>query len=163
MSYHQDLKIDRYNLEWELVHQPQLYMEWALKAATASVEKEDSKTDLELTKAKVDEKIRNDPQKYGIPEGKSTDRAIKLAVEKHPKVRKYFKFYLKALKNEKVLNRAEKAFGQRKKMLEALVTLNIQLHFAEPKIPVTQQEQMYENTRRNVLNKMKGKRIRRRG
>ena len=162
MGYYEELKIDRYNLEWELVRQPQLFMEWALKAAVASVEREDAKNRVELIRAEVDKKIRSHPEEYGISENKSIDRAIKLAVENHRRVKKFYKKYLGKLKNEKILIEAKTAFNHRKKMLEALVSLNIQLHFSEPKVPIEKKEIMYENSRHSVLQQMKKKKIKRR-
>lgn len=162
MSYHEELNIDRYNLEYELTRQAQLYMTWALKAVRASVEKEEAKTNLELVKAQIDSKVRSDPQEYGVAEGKMSESAIKSAVLQHKRVKKYTKRYIKALKNEKTLKKAENAFNHRKKMLESLVHLNVQLHFAEPKIPTTTKEQIYQSDRREVLHKMKRRKIKRR-
>lgn len=162
MSWRQELKIDRYSLESELVRQPQLYMTWALKAVRAGIEKDDAVNDLEIVKAEVDEKIRNNPERYGIPEGKVTDRAIKLAVAKHKRVNKYFRHMLKKKKQEKILNEAKKGFEQRKKMLESLVSLNIQLHFAEPKVPLAKQAEIYDSDRQAMVERMKKNRIRRR-
>ena len=162
MGYYEDLKIDRYNLEKELVRQPQLFMEWALKAAIASVDREDAKNRVELIRAEIDKKIRSNPEEYGISESKSTDRAIKLAVENHRRVKKFYKKYLKKLRDEKILNEAKTAFNHRKKMLESLVSLNIQLHFSEPKVPVEKKEMMYQDSRRSMLKQMRKKPIKRR-
>lgn len=162
MGYLDDLRIDRYNLEEELVRQPQLYMEWALKAARASVEKEDAKRDVDIARAEVDKKVRANPEEYGIPEGKVTDKAIKLTVERHPKVKRYFKRYLRKSKQDKILSDAKKAFEQRKRMLGDLVSLNIQLHFAEPRTPTAYKDKVYDSDRRNLLRGMKKTKIRRR-
>lgn len=158
MSYRTDLKIDRYNLDDELVRQPQLYMQYALRAAEASIEKQEAKDRLEIVKADLDGKIRTDPDKYNIPEGKASEGAIKAKIAKHSKVKRYNRLYLKALKNEKFLNEAKVAFTHRKKMLEALVSLNIQLHFAEPKVPVGQKEVIHRARKSAILDDLKRKR-----
>lgn len=133
MDYNKALKIDRYNLEKELINQPQLYMEWALKAIDASTECARAKNRLEITKAEVAKKIRTNPKRYGLQE-KATVDAIRQSVETDKKVKRYTKEYLESYRIERVLNEAKNAFQHRKKMLETLVQLNIQLHFAEPKV-----------------------------
>ena len=116
MSYNKDLEINKHKLDEELIRQPQLYMEWAIKAVDATVEKEQLKNKLEIVKAIADKEIRQDPQKFGIE--KITESVIKSAIALHPEVEKYNKKYLDSLKNEKVLNEAKIAFHQRRKMLE---------------------------------------------
>jgi len=158
MSYRRDLKIDRYNLDDELVRQPQLYMDWALKAAEASVEKTEAKDRLDIVKADLDGKIRSDPDSYDIPEGKASEGAIKAVIAKHSKVKRYNRIYYKALKNEKFLNKAEIAFRDRRKMLEALVSLNIQLHFAEPRVPISGRDAVHRSRKSAILKDLKRKR-----
>ncbi|GAG83349.1 unnamed protein product [marine sediment metagenome] len=158
MSRRTDLKIDRYNLDDELVRQPQLYMDWALKAAVASIEKTEAKDRLEIVKADMDGKVRTDPEKYNIPEGKASEGAIKAVIAQHSKVKRYNRIYIKALKNEKFLNETKIAFTHRKKMLEALVSLNIQLHFAEPRVPVEGREIMHQSRKSAILKELKRKR-----
>lgn len=133
MDYNKALRIDRYNLEKELVNQPQLYMEWALKAIDASTECASAKNRLEIIKAEVAKKIRANPKKYGLQE-KATVDAIRQNIETDKKVKRYTKQYFESYKMERILNEAKNAFQHRKKMLESLVQLNIQLHFAEPRV-----------------------------
>lgn len=144
MSYQKDLKIDRYKLDSELVRQPQLYMTWALKAVDASIEREEAKNRLEIVKSEMDSRIRANPERYNI-EGNATEPAVKAAIAKSAKVKRYTRMYLKALRNDKYLQKAEIAFNHRKKMLEGLVSLNIQLNFADVKVPTSVKESQYQN------------------
>lgn len=157
-DYKKDLRINRYKLERELVRQPQLYMEWATKATNATIEKEHAKQNLEVVKADIDKRIRKDPEKYGFPDGKATESGIKLQIAKHPKVEKANSYYLRALRDEKILNEAKVAFHHRKKMLESLVSLNIQLHFAEPKVPLTHQDATYRERSADIRSDLKRRR-----
>lgn len=154
-NYKKDLKIDRYNLEEELIRQPQLYMTWAIKAANATVEKEEAKSALEIAKADVDKKIRNDPKRYGFEDGRATEAAIKLEIAKHPKIKRKNTHYLEALRDEKILTEAKNAFQHRKKMLESLVMLNVQLHFAEPKVPLSGREATFRQRGSDIRSSLK--------
>lgn len=133
-KYDRELFIDKYNLDEELVKQPQLYLDWALKSAEASKEKDSAKKDLDLVKAEAEESIRKNPKKHGIiAKDKITETMIKTAIVLHPKVKKYNLFYLNAIDNERVLAKVEKAFADRKKSLEGLVIIDGRMFFSDPK------------------------------
>ena len=154
-SYKSDLRIDRYNLEEELIRQPQLYMTWAIKAANASAEKDEAKNALEIVKADVDKKIRSDPKRYGLSDSRATESAIKYAILKHNKVVRYTKAYFESARDEKILAEAKNAFQHRKKMLESLVMLNVQLHFAEPKVPLSGREATFRQRGSDIRSSLK--------
>ena len=147
-NYIKDLKINRYDLDSAIIRQAQLYYEWAIKAAQASSEADVAKSNIELVKSKIEKKIRKNPDKYGIDN--PTESAIKAEINLHPRVRNAQNEYFDISKEAKVLNEARKAFEQRRKMLEALVSLNIQLHFAEPRIPTTQKEIAYKSKKQKL-------------
>ncbi len=161
MSYQRDLKIDRYKLDSELVRQPQLYMTWALKSVDASIEKDEAKNRLDIVKSEIDSRIRATPERYGLDE-RPTEPAIKAAIAKHPKVKRYTRLYFRALRNDRLLSKAEIAFNHRKKMLEGLVSLNIQLNFADPRVPSSVKEARYQNKRKDINASLKRRLNRRR-
>lgn len=155
-----DLDIDKYNLDEELIRHPQLYISWALESAEASKDKDQAKKDFDLVKAEVESKIRSDPKRYGID--KVTEGAVRSAIALHPKTKKYDKIYLKALHNERVLSKIEKAFGHRKSSLEGLVQLDLRLRFVEPKTPKQHKlnkEEESMRTRKLNLRKLKRSRL----
>lgn len=156
-NYRKQLKIDRYRLDSELIRQPQKYMDWALLAAKAEIETKETEQKYDLIKGSVEKKVRSDPERYGLKE-KPTEAAVKHEALKNKKVKRYFKYYMDALQNEKILKRAEKAFQQRKGMLEALVQLNVQLHFAEPKLPQGQRESVDRAVSNDIKSQLKKKR-----
>lgn len=161
-SYKEDLRIDRYNLEEALIRQPQLYMTWAIKAANATIEKEHAKNRLEVVKADIDKRIRSNPKRYGFPDGKATEAGVKLQIAQHSKVERYTRLYLEALRDEKILFEAKTAFHHRKKMLESLVSLNVQLHFAEPKVPLSKQDTTFKDRGNDIRRGLKRRKKRNR-
>lgn len=136
-KYKQQLRIDRYNLLEELGRQAQLYMDWALQHVDAEMEEEESKQLLELRKAELYSKIKKKPHKFDIDENERvTESMIQSIIQQDKEVQKLTSKYNNAVKNQRVLREAKRAFEHRKKMLEAMAMLNTQLHFADPKEPV---------------------------
>ena len=151
-DYRQDLQIDRYNLLNELIQQPQLYMEWSQKAVEATHDLEVAKDHLAVVMARVEKNIRKDPEKYGV---EYKEGAIKAAIKIHKKVKKANKKYLAALKEKRIYERVEQAFRQRKRALSDMVQLNIQLNYAEPKVPTDTRHQIDRSTRKQLSKKLK--------
>lgn len=160
-TWKRQLKIDRYNLVNELERQAQLYSEWALLEVKAEMEAKEAENDYNLVRGEVENKIRRRPKAYDLDKVKITEAAVRAVSGKMPKVKKYYRIYMKALANWKTLKKAEKAFQQRKNMLEGLVSLNVQLHFADPKVPVEKREVMDRVARADILKQMKRRKIRR--
>lgn len=148
MTFHKESDIDRYNLDEELIRQPQKYYDWALKAAKASEEKEAAKHTLEVVRADVEKRIRKNPERYGISDPKES--AIKLEIPRHPKVKRYTRKFIQAAYNERILNEAKTSFAQRKSMLQSLTQLNLQLHFAEVPAPRHFKEGFYERKKKKI-------------
>ena len=162
-GYRNRLKIDRYKIVEECEQQAQLYMDWALAAAKAEIETKEAENALELVKGQIEKKIRRNPERYGIE--KITESAVKAEINGNVKVKKYFRRYLKALSDEKVLKRAEKAYAQRKGMCESIAHLNVQLHFAEPssRLSTEEHKEIDSSARKEILrNLRKNKRLKRR-
>lgn len=147
-NFLKDLEIDRYNLDEELVRQPQLYMQWALLLCQATEDKDNAKKDLDLVKARVETKIRKNYKRYDIK--KLTEPLVKALIILKPKVQRYEATYLKAAHEERALIKMEKAFSHRKSSLEGLVQLDLRLHFNEPKIP---QQRKEDNEKKNQRRK----------
>lgn len=138
-----ELDIDRNAIDRELLEQPQLYYEWAKKAADAEKETLEVKNDYEIIRGKKEKKIRANPSAYGL-EPKPTKDAVKDEAFRSRLVQKYYKMYLKALANENTLKRAEKAFQQRKSMLQSYVQYDVRNYYADVKVPQTPQKNRWE-------------------
>lgn len=127
-----DVSINKYKLDEELVKQPQKYYEWATAEARAQERVENLKHDLDVIKSKVEIRIRNHPTLYDLPDNPK-EALVKATVTIQPKVKRGHKKLLRAQKIHRLLIKSEKAFEQRKKSLEGLVSLNMQIHFATPR------------------------------
>jgi len=90
-DYKQDLFIDQYKLDNELIKQPQLFMKWALDYAEASIKREEARNKLELIKAKVEHEVRSSSDN----KKKVTEASISASVIKSPKVQLYKNRYFK--------------------------------------------------------------------
>lgn len=134
-DYQKDLSINQYELDKELVKQPQLFMKWALSYAEASIEREFAKNKLELIKAQEEIIIRKSFEK----KIKVTEGIVSSAVVRSQKVQRYQKKYFQSLKTEKVLQEAKTALKQKQKMLEGLVQLRIQLYHSDPKVRISEE------------------------
>ena len=130
-NYTDDLKIDQYNLDDELIKQAQIFMEWASLYARASIDRETAKNKLDIIKAKEESLVRTNMKT------KLTEPAIQSKVIQKARVKKYTKKYLAALYEEKILNEAKTALKAKQKMLEGLVQLRIQSYYSDPKVKIS--------------------------
>lgn len=131
-NFNDDVIINKYKLDDELVRQPQKFYEWAKAEVIAADEAGRLKDAVEIEKAKIEIRIRNNPSLYDLPDNPK-EALIKAAVTINRKVRRANRKYLKALKVQRLLAKAEKSMEHRKKSLEGLVSMNIQMHFSTPK------------------------------
>ena len=127
-----DIEINKYQLDEELVRQPQLYYDWAKSEVIAADKVARAKDDWEVTAAEIEIEIRKHPTLYNLPDNPK-EGLVKAAVIIHKKVKRKKKKYLKALKTQRLLAKAERSFEHRKKSLEGLVSVNMQMHFSTPK------------------------------
>lgn len=162
-DFDSDIEVNPYDLLDALLKQPQLFYAWSRKASTASIETTRAKERLDNVRSGVDLQIRRDPQHFGLPEGKPSENSIKAVIAKNKKVKRYTQKYFEALDTEKAYTDAKGSFQHRKNMLESMVQLNIQLHFAEPRIPgVPAAERSHTSTRQDIKDNLKRHKIKRR-
>lgn len=131
-DFNDEVKINKYQLDDELVEQPQRYYNWAKLESKAADDVARLKDKVEIIKAEVEIRIRKHPTAYDLPDNPK-EALIKAAILIQPKVKRANRKLLKAMKTHRLLSKAEKSFEHRKKSLEGLVSLNIQMHFSTPK------------------------------
>lgn len=131
MGYKKDIEIDRWNLDLELEKQPSTYVEYAIMAVEAELETKEAERKYDLIKAEYERRIRRNPEAFDLPD-KPNESLVKGKAESMPKVKRYYKRYMKALGKSKILNKIEKGFQQRKGMLESLAHYDSKMFFAEP-------------------------------
>jgi hypothetical protein len=146
------LSIDEHDLDQELLKQPQLYYEWAKKATEAECDMKDAKDDLEIIKAKIDTRVRKNKEKYKV----TTEPSIKSFVETHKKVLTYKKRYIEKRRTALLLEKAERAFDQRKRMLEMYVYRSVHNMNSSVRIPKEKSDEINKNLRRGMKKQLKG-------
>jgi hypothetical protein len=134
MDYEIDIKIDPDNLDVEWLNQPALFLKYSRHLAQMRKELDESRQDLDIKKAEVDRKIRENPEAYGI-EGKVTEGAIQSAILTEDEYQEAQKDYLEVKYEMDMAQGAVNAFNQRKEALENLVKLHGMNYFAGPQMP----------------------------
>ena len=133
-DYKKDIRIPEnadYHEEWNF--QPSAYVHYGDLWADATEEKDFRKLDLEVIESKIDEKIRQYPEKYGFIDGKPTEAAIKIAIKRDSDFIEAQRAYIRACTIVNRLTVAKTGFEQRKKALENKVSLHITGFHAEPR------------------------------
>ncbi len=133
MNYEKDIEIDETALDIEWLSQPTLFMKYSQHSAEMRRNVDETKQILDVTRAELDNEIRNDPSKFDLP--KVTDTAVAAAILTTNKYKKAYKEYLDAKYEADMAQAAVIAFDQRKTALENMVRLHGQQYFAGPKVP----------------------------
>lgn len=158
MGYKEDLKIDKFSLDEELQNQASLFMQYVQDFAESVFDRDKVKQQLELEYAEIDEKIRKNPDLFGID--KVTETAIRSAILKEETYKEKQNEYFEAVKRANVLGGAKEAFSQRKSMLEHLVKLELAGYFAEPAVSKEVDEKAERKESEKVRKKLRGRRRR---
>lgn len=125
-----DFQIDRFRLDDEWVKQPDLFRRYAEALAEAKSEFEGLKNDLDVTRAEVELKIREDPSAYGLE--KVTEGVIKSVVEVQETVKEAESEVVQARHKVGMLEAAVGALDHRKRALSDLVSLHLADYFSKP-------------------------------
>lgn len=135
-NYKDDIKIDA-NLENEWLEQPSLYLHYAELHADAIQQRDETKQELELEQAKLDEYYRDNWTKYS--ESRMTEAGVRAKILQDKRFHTVQKSLNKANHDVNVLLSAKTAFEHRKKALENLVSLLITGFHSEPKLKSAKQ------------------------
>jgi hypothetical protein len=146
-NYENDLKINKHDLDNEWINQPFLQMKYVKLAAEAETKMRKKKEHLEITKANLYLKIRNEKE---IRKEKVTEAVLDAAIKTSPEYTTVFEEYLEALEIYKILTGAVEAFQQRKSSLENMVKLYLNNYFSHPK---QEQEKEFEKVQKDNLSK----------
>jgi hypothetical protein len=147
-KYKADLSIDKHNIDEELLKQPQLYYDWAKAESKAEEKKDEAKDKLDLILVEVEDEIRANPEKF--MEHNPTESAIKAAVGKDRRIRKAKRKFRKAKSEWKILQKAEKAFEMRKRMLESYLYHIHRMMNSDVRVPRKYEEQVSQRTRKQI-------------
>jgi hypothetical protein len=146
--YDAKIKIDRDDLDGELVRQPSLFLEVAQDYAQAVSVRDGLKEALESTRASVDLRIR---KQVAEMDRKVTEATIKAEVETERVYAKAVRAYLTAKEAADQLLAVREAFGQRAFVLKDLCVLWVAGYYStsavKGKDPASVQDAAYERRR----------------
>ena len=151
MSYIEDLIIDKHRLDEELMFLSRKFTEHAENEVEAEFAVNKAKSKLELTKARIDNRIRSQADSSGR---KITENLISNTIVQDPEYQQLIEEYHQTVKTQRSLDVGRKAFEYHKKALDRLVDLYLSNYWAEPR---GKAEQMIasreESSHIEVLNK----------
>jgi hypothetical protein len=142
------IDIDRYRLDDEWIGQAKQYLTHSEKLAEARLWFDTAKTELDLIKAELDQKIRDDPVQFGLP--KVTETAVQNAVLLQPEHKAAAEKLNRSRYEMGVIQAAVDALEHRKRALENLVQLHGMQYFAEPKAPPEMKEEIDHAQKRKI-------------
>lgn len=124
------LIIDDLNLDREWIKQPQLYFQYAENLAIAKSEFDQAKAEADLVSARLDAKIRSNPEKYKIE--KISEKAISSTIEQNAEMRKANNKIIKAKYRVELYGGVVTALEHKKRALTMLVELSKMNYFSDP-------------------------------
>lgn len=144
------LKIDELRLDREWVGQAELYYKHAARAAKLQRDRDTAKATLDVVRAELSDKIRRDPDKYGL--SKLTEASIDGAVVQSDAYKLALSTVNETAYMLNVRQAAVNALEHRKRALTMLVQLHNANYFADPKVQAGQRvkESMEDATQRRV-------------
>lgn len=146
-DYKKDLEVHLHDLESGLTNQASLYMKYAELYADAIRERDRAKEALDLYKAEMDSKIRENPDKFGLT--KSTETGIANCIIREGEYALRMDTFNNANYRANIMTGARMAFEHRKTALETLSKLYIGGYFSE----VRMSEDMKKTFRDSVKEK----------
>ena len=132
-DYRDDLHIDKYDLDNELVLQPKLFMDWVEFEADADYLMNRAERRIKAVKAEVASEVRASPTKWGWTADKApTEPFIKECVDKSKRVNDAYEDFFKKKRRAKILGNSLWAFTHRKESIGHLCGLHGRQYYARP-------------------------------
>ena len=124
----ESIRIDRFNLDEEMVQHSSLFWQVAERAAIARSRLDQAKAELDVQEAELYHKIRLESEENGE---KTTENALSMALKRHPKRVAAREHYLQLQLEVEKLDQLRDSFRQRGFMLRDLAALHIAGYYAE--------------------------------
>lgn len=147
------IEIDPLALDREWVNQPRLYLQYSEELANAGREMDEAKSNLDITKADLEQQIRSDPDEFGLE--KVTESAVNATMLTQPEYKSAMAALIDARHRRDILGAAVSALEHRKKALEKLVDLHLAGYFAAPRASAGSREAAKEIEDRAVRRPLK--------
>jgi hypothetical protein len=132
-DYDADLSIDQSALDAEWLDQPRLMMRYAENSVLCRMRMDEAKEELELVRAKLDKRIREFPEDYGV--GKLTESVVQSCILMDEGYQEAPAKLSRARYDSDLAKAAVSAVEQRRDALENLVRLFGLQYFAGPRSP----------------------------
>jgi len=142
LDYREDLLVDMNNLLREWNEHSQKFMDYVEAMADAEEEKNLANQEIRIVRSNLAKKMRRRPEAFKIDKSSVSimNNMIKEAIDSHPDVIAAERRYFTAVKNEKIIEKAQHAMGSyRKTALERIVDLVLR-GYAGPKMKLTPDE-----------------------
>ena len=133
MDYEKDITIDESALDVEWLRQAQLMLWYGNHTAQKRKEVDQKKEQLEVIKAELDRKIREDPNFFEL--SKITEAVVQNTIIVQPEYKEVMEEYIEIKYEYDMAVTAVRAIDTKKTALENLVKLYGQQYFAGPKVP----------------------------
>ena len=130
LDFSEDVKIDKHELDRELINQPSLYREYAKAYAHSLKVRDKARARIDLVKAEVDSDIRTNYEKFGFDK-KPTEAAITQAIIKSEEYNEVYDDFIEKNTEAKIIGHSVEAFVQRKDMLIYLTKLFLSGYYSE--------------------------------
>lgn len=151
-----DLSIDPLRLEVEWVRHPILYGAWAERLAEVQSDYDEIKSATDVTRATVDQEVRENPGNFGIE--KLTETSVLNAVTLDPRMKVAVDRLNKARKRVNLHKAAVDALEHRKRALTLLAELWIKDYYSEMGMPKA--EHLSEDDKKALRNRGRARRER---
>ncbi len=150
-DFEADIRIDEFALDKEWVNAPRLYFRYAAKHANAKREWDEAKTELELVKAELDQKIRIHPESFGVE--KITEKVVESAIIREKSHHQAVDAVRACRYRADMYSAAVSGMEFRKPALEGLVKLLLADYYSKPKAPKGAEEEVHRMEKRIVRGK----------
>lgn len=161
MDFKNDIKIDKYHLDFEWERQADLYIKWAERTTKAINKRDIIKSRLDVIRAEIDESVRRNPRRYDL-RPKPTNPEVEAAILRHPKYKKQQRLLHQANKEVRVFEAIKDALHHKRYALENLVRLHLAGYFGEPRMPKEQEQKMYSQRDQEEISKLNRPEVKRR-
>ncbi len=159
MNYEKDTNIDPSQLDVEWLEQSRLTLMYTKHQAGTQRDEETAKEKLEFVSAKMDKKIRKNPEKFEID--KITESVIRNTILLSHEYEQANTEYIDIRFENNVAKGAVRAMDTKKVSLENLVKLNGQQYFAGPRSPRDISQEWEKHEQQKSIDAGVGKRLRR--
>ena len=130
LNYSKDIKLDKYNLDFELVNGPSIRNKWSKEFKEQKKKRDKAKAKIELVSAEKDEDIRNNWEEYKFDK-KPTEAAIKQAIIKTEEFQEETDKFIEANSEAKYLELCLEEFNQKHDNLRGLIKIYLTGYYQE--------------------------------